>query len=65
MQKEKDIDNNIFANKEVSYLCDEWLIYIKEEQLLSLNTYKAYAIDLKYFLKFLNGYYGNKISIKN
>ena len=65
MQKEKDIDNNIFANKEVSYLCDEWLLYIKEEQLLSLNTCKAYGIDLKYFLKFLNEHYGNKISIKN
>ena len=48
--KKINVDTNIFANKEVSYLCDQWLLYIKEEQLLSLNTYQAYAIDLKYFL---------------
>ena len=59
------IDNNIFSNKEVSHLCDQWLLYIKEEQLLSLNTYNAYATDLKYFLNFVQIHYGNKITIKN
>ena len=63
--KKINIDNNIFANQEVSYLCDQWLLYIKEEQLLSLNTYQAYAIDLKYFLYFIQNHYGNKISIQN
>ena len=65
MQKEKYIDNNIFSNKEVSYLCNQWLLYIKKEQLLSFNTCNAYNIDLKYFLKFLNDHYGNIVSIKN
>ena len=59
------IDNSIFSNKEVSHLCDQWLLYIKEEQLLSLNTYNAYATDLKYFLNFVQIHYGNKITIKN
>ena len=63
--KKLNIDNSIFANKEVSRLCDQWLLYIKEEQLLSLNTYNAYAIDLKYFLNFVQSHYGNKITIKN
>ena len=63
--KKINIDNNIFANKEVSHLCDQWLLYIKEERLLSLNTYQAYAIDLKYFLYFIQTHYGNKITIQN
>ena len=63
--KKINIDNNIFANQEVSHLCDQWLLYIKEEQLLSLNTYQAYVIDLKYFLSFIQNHYGNKISIQN
>jgi len=65
MQKKIYIDNNIFSNKEVSYLCNQWLLYIKKEQLLSLNTCNAYNIDLKYFLKFLNDHYGNIVSTKN
>ena len=63
--KKINIDTNIFANKEVSYLCNQWLLYIKEDQLLSLNTYQAYAIDLKYFLIFIQNHYGNKITIQN
>ena len=63
--KKINIDNNIFANKEVNHLCNQWLLYIKEEQLLSVNTYNAYAIDLKYFLNFVQSHYGNKITIKN
>ena len=63
--KKINIDNNIFANKEVNHLCNQWLLYIKEEQLLSVNTYNAYAIDLKYFLNFAQSHYGNKITIKN
>ena len=63
--KKINVDNNIYANKEVSYLCDQWLLYIKEDQLLSLNTYQAYAIDLKYFLIFIQNHYGNKITIQN
>lgn len=63
--KKINVDTNIYANKEVSYLCNQWLLYIKEEQLLSLNTYQAYAIDLKYFLIFIQNHYGNKITIQN
>ena len=63
--KKINIDTNIYANKEVSYLCNQWLLYIKEDQLLSLNTYQAYAIDLKYFLIFIQNHYGNKITIQN
>jgi integrase/recombinase XerC len=63
--KKINVDTNIYANKEVSYLCNQWLLYIKEDQLLSLNTYQAYAIDLKYFLIFIQNHYGNKITIQN
>ena len=63
--KKINVDTNIYANKEASYLCNQWLLYIKEEQLLSLNTYQAYAIDLKYFLNFIQNHYGNKITIQN
>ena len=63
--KKINVDANIYANKEASYLCNQWLLYIKEEQLLSLNTYQAYAIDLKYFLIFIQNHYGNKITIQN
>ena len=63
--KKINVDTNIYANKEASYLCNQWLLYIKEEQLLSLNTYQAYAIDLKYFLIFIQNHYGNKITIQN
>ena len=63
--KKINVDTSIYANKEVCYLCNQWLLYIKEEQLLSLNTYQAYAIDLKYFLIFIQNHYGNKITIQN
>lgn len=63
--KKINVDTNIYANKKVSHLCNQWLLYIKEEQLLSLNTYQAYAIDLKYFLNFIQNHYGNKITIQN
>ena len=63
--KKINVDTSIYANKEVCYLCNQWLLYIKEEQLLSLNTYQAYAIDLKYFLCFIQNHYGNKITIQN
>ena len=63
--KKINVDTSIYANKEVCYLCNQWLLYIKEEQLLSLNTYQAYAIDLKYFLSFIQNHYGNKITIQN
>ena len=63
--KKINVDTNIYANKEVSHLCNQWLLYIKEEQLLSLNTYQAYAIDLKYFLSLIQNHYGNKITIQN
>ena len=63
--KKINVDTNIYANKEGSYLCNQWLLYIKEDQLLSLNTYQAYAIDLKYFLIFIQNHYGNKITIQN
>jgi len=63
--KKINVDTNIYANKEASYLCNQWLLYIKEDQLLSLNTYQAYAIDLKYFLIFIQNHYGNKITIQN
>ena len=63
--KKINVDTSIYANKEACYLCNQWLLYIKEEQLLSLNTYQAYAIDLKYFLSFIQNHYGNKITIQN
>ena len=63
--KKINVDTSIYANKEVCYLCNQWLLYIKEEQLLSLNTYQAYTIDLKYFLSFIQNHYGNKITIQN
>jgi integrase/recombinase XerC len=59
------MDNvNTITNKEVANVCNQWLRYIKDEQLLSLNTYNAYSIDLKYFLKFLNKHKGNKVTLK-
>ena len=59
------MDNvNTITNKEIANVCNQWLRYIKDEQLLSINTYKAYSIDLKYFLKFLNNHKGNKVTLK-
>ena len=59
------MDNvNTITNKEIANVCNQWLRYIKDEQLLSINTYKAYSIDLKYFLKFLNNHKGKKVTLK-
>jgi len=59
------MDNvNTITNKEIANVCNQWLRYIKDEQLLSINTYNAYSIDLKYFLKFLNNHKGNKVTLK-
>ena len=59
------MDNvNTITNKEIANVCSQWLQYIKDEQLLSINTYKAYSIDLKYFLKFLNNHKGKKVTLK-
>ena len=59
------MDNvNTITNKEIANVCSQWLRYIKNEQLLSINTYNAYSIDLKYFLKFLNNHKGNKVTLK-
>ena len=55
---------NVITNKETAAICKLWLQYIKDEQLLSINTYNAYSIDLKYFFKFLNNHKGNKVTIK-
>jgi integrase/recombinase XerC len=65
MHKEKNIINNVYCNNEVLNLCDLWLEHLKKERLLSNNTYEAYSIDLKYFLKFNNNHLGNKVTVQN
>ena len=65
MYKERYITDNIYCNSEVLNLCNLWLEHLKKEKLLSENTYKAYSIDLKYFLKFLSSHISNKINIQN
>ena len=65
MYKEKYIIDNVYCNSKVLNLCKLWLEHLKKERLLSDNTYNAYSIDLKYFLKFLSNHLSNKVNIQN
>jgi integrase/recombinase XerC len=62
MQKKIIIDQT-YCDNEVSDLCNLWLEHIIKEKLLSNNTYNAYSIDLKYFLKFIKNHYNSKVTI--
>ena len=65
MNKEKNIIDNSYCDNEVLNACDLWLEYLQKEKLLSNNTFQAYSIDVKYFLKFITNHLSKKVSIKS
>ncbi len=65
MNKEKNIIDNSYCDNEVLNACNLWLEYLQKEKLLSDNTYQAYSIDVKYFLKFVTNHLSKKVSIKS
>ena len=65
MNIKKNIIDNVHCDDEVLNICNLWLEHLQKEKLLSDNTYKAYSIDLKYFLKFINSHFSKNVSIKN
>ena len=65
MNIKKNIIDNVHCDDEVLNICNLWLEHLQKEKLLSDNTYKAYSIDLKYFLKFINNHFSKNVSIKN
>ena len=58
------INNSININKQLQKHINLWLASLSGEQLLSENTYKAYAIDLNYFLNFINKHKGRTLTIE-
>ena len=65
MNKEKNIIDNSYCDNEVLNACNLWLEYLQKEKLLSDNTFQAYSIDVKYFLKFVTNHLSKKVSIKS
>ena len=56
------INNSLNINKKLQKHINLWLDSLTGEQLLSKNTYKAYVIDLNYFLNFINKHKGRTLS---
>jgi len=56
------INNSLNINKKLQKHINLWLDSLSGEQLLSKNTYKAYAIDLNYFLNFIKEHKGKTLT---
>ena len=54
MLKEKFNNFETIASKNLNSAIENWRTYIKHEQLLSMNTTKAYESDLYQFINFIH-----------
>ena len=55
---------DLFINRDVKNLIDDFLLYLASEKRSSKNTIISYKTDIYYFLKFLHGYLEQEISIQ-